>query len=72
MTVADYYQINQIIITWSSEDQVFLAKVPGCMADGRSYNEALANALVVIREWIETALELGRPILQPRGRLIAA
>ena len=42
------------------------------MADGASYAEAIANAEVVIREWIETARELGRPIPEPRGRLVYA
>ena len=41
-------------------------------ADGPSYQEALAAAEVVIREWIETARELGRPIPEPRGRLLYA
>jgi predicted RNase H-like HicB family nuclease len=54
-----------IVISWSEEDHKFLAEVselPGCAADGVSYQEAVANAEVVIREWIETAQELGRPI----------
>jgi predicted RNase H-like HicB family nuclease len=62
----------EIIIFWSKEDEAFVAEVPelpGCMADGRTYQEALTNAEQVIREWIETASELGRPIPQPRGRL---
>ena len=62
----------EIIIYWSEEDQAFLAEVPelpGCMADGKTYQEALSNAEVVIKEWIETAVELGRPIPQPKGRL---
>ena len=57
---------------WSEEDQAYIAEVPelpGCMADGATYQEALANAEVVIREWIETAEELGRSIPQPIGRL---
>lgn len=65
----------EIIIYWSAEDNAFLAEVPelpGCMADGSSYREALANAEVVISEWIETALALGRPIPEPRGRLMYA
>jgi predicted RNase H-like HicB family nuclease len=48
----------EIILYWSAEDQAFLAEVPelsGCIADGSTYQEALANAEVVIREWIETA-----------------
>ncbi|HBY98071.1 MAG: type II toxin-antitoxin system HicB family antitoxin [Ardenticatenaceae bacterium] len=65
----------EIIIYWSGEDQAFIAEVPelpGCMADGATYQEALANAEVVIREWIETAQELGRPIPEPKGRLMYA
>jgi predicted RNase H-like HicB family nuclease len=65
----------EIILYWSREDQAFLAEVPelpGCAADGATYQEALANAEVVIREWIETAQELGRPVPEPRGRLMYA
>jgi predicted RNase H-like HicB family nuclease len=62
----------EIIIFWSEEDQSFIAEVPelpGCMADGVSYQEALSNAEKIIKEWIETATELGRPIPKPKGRL---
>jgi predicted RNase H-like HicB family nuclease len=65
----------ELIIYWSAEDQAFIAEVPelpGCAADGASYGEAVANVEVVIREWIERATELGRPIPQPRGRLLFA
>lgn len=60
----------EIIIYWSQEDNAFIAEVPelpGCMADGKTYREALSNAEVVIGEWIDTAKELGRPIPQPKG-----
>ena len=62
----------EIIIYWSEDDQAFIAEVPelsGCMADGATYQEAIAHAEVVINEWIETARELGREIPEPRGRL---
>ena len=52
----------EIIIFWSEEDHAYVAEVPelpGCMADGATYQEALANVEVVIQEWIETAIELG-------------
>lgn len=66
----------EIIIYWSNEDNAFIADVPelpGCMADGGTYQEALANVEVIIREWIDTAQELGRSIPQPKGgRLIFA
>jgi predicted RNase H-like HicB family nuclease len=42
------------------------------MADGASYEEAVTNAKKVIHEWIETARELGRPIPEPKGRLMYA
>lgn len=62
----------ELILFWSKEDQAFIAEVPelpGCMADGASYAEAVANAEKVIQEWIQTAQEMGRPIPTPRGRL---
>ena len=65
----------EIIIFWSAEDKAYLAEVPklaGCMADGKTYQEALANAEQIIEEWIETASKLGRPIPEPRGRLAYA
>lgn len=65
----------EIIVYWSDDDQAFIAEVPelpGCAADGATYQEAIANAEVVIKEWIETAIELGRPIPQPKGRLVFA
>ena len=65
----------ELIIYWSDEDEAFIVEVPelaGCMADGATYQEALANVEVVINEWIETAQELGRPIPEPKGRLLYA
>jgi len=65
----------EIIIYWSQADQAFIAEapeLPGCAADGATYQEAVASIEVVIREWIETAQALGRPVPEPRGRLIFA
>ena len=65
----------EIIIFWSEDDEAFVAEVPelpGCMADGKTYQEALENAEQIIDEWIETAQEEGRPIPQPKGRLMYA
>ena len=62
----------EMIIYWSDQDRAFIAEVPelpGCAADGRTYREAVANAEIVIREWIETARDLGRPVPTPKGRL---
>jgi predicted RNase H-like HicB family nuclease len=65
----------EIIIYWSADDDSFIAEVPelpGCMADGETYQEALANAEVIIQEWMETAKELGRTVPEPKGRLVFA
>ena len=65
----------EIIIYWSEIDSTYLAEVPelpGCMADGSSYQEAVANAERVIQEWLDTANEIGRSIPVPRGRLMYA
>ena len=65
----------ELIIYWSEEDKAFIAEVPelpGCMADGETYEQAVKNVRLVIEEWIETAQELGRPIPEPRGKLMYA
>ena len=65
----------EIIIYWSQDDEAFIAEVPelpGCAADGDTYQQALDNVQVIIREWIETATELGREVPKPKGRLIFA
>jgi len=65
----------EIIIYWSDEDRAYIAEVPelpGCMADGKTYDEVLENVTQVIKEWLETAEEQGREIPKPKGRLIYA
>jgi predicted RNase H-like HicB family nuclease len=64
-----------MIIYWSNEEHAYIVEVPelpGCMADGRTYQEAVSNAEVIIAEWIETAEDLGRPIPSPVGKLMNA
>ena len=65
----------ELILYWSEVDQAFIVEVPelpGCAADGETYQEAVQNAEVVIQQWIETAQDLGRPIPNPKGRLLFA
>lgn len=65
----------EIILYYSQEDKAFIAEVPelpGCAADGETYQEALQNVEVVMQEWIETAQELGRNIPQPKRGLMSA
>ena len=63
----------EIILYWSEEDKAFIAEVPelpGCAADGETYQEALQNVEVIMQEWIGAAKELGRPIPEPKGCLM--
>ena len=65
----------ELIIYWSESDEAFIVEVPelpGCMADGKTYVEAVTNVEIVIQEWIEIARELGRDIPVPKGRLLYA
>jgi len=65
----------EFIIYWSKADESFIVDVPelpGCKADGATYEEAVANAQVVVQEWIHTAKSLGRTIPVPRGKLAFA
>lgn len=70
--MTDEYRYG-LIMYWSEEDNAFVAEIPelpGCAADGETYQETLANVQVAIGNWIDTARELGRSIPKPRGRSI--
>lgn len=63
------------IIYWSNDDNAFIVEVPelpGCMADGATVEEAIKNSEVIIKEWIDVALERGLEIPEPKGRLVYA
>jgi predicted RNase H-like HicB family nuclease len=65
----------EVSIYWSEDDSAFIAEVPelpGCMSDGATHAEALANVERIIQEWIETAEQLGRPVPEPKGRAAPA
>jgi predicted RNase H-like HicB family nuclease len=50
---------------------VFVAEapeLPGCMAHGKSHEDALKNVSEAIRLWIDTAKEFGDPIPEPKGK----
>lgn len=61
------------IIYWSKDDEAFIVEVPelpGCMADGVTAREALENAEIVIKEWIEVVKERGMEVPEPKGKLM--
>jgi predicted RNase H-like HicB family nuclease len=62
----------EMIIYWSQSDEAYIVEVPelpGCMADGETYQEAVANAEVIIEEWIETAQLRNMPVPEPKIRV---
>lgn len=64
----------EIIIYWSMEDQAFVADVPelpGCMAHGSTYEDALEQIQSAMELWIESAIEHDDPIPEPKGRRLA-
>jgi predicted RNase H-like HicB family nuclease len=65
----------EIIVYWSEQDNFYVAEVPelpGCITDGPSYQEALANAETAIQEWIDTAKSLGKEVPEPKKNVIDA
>jgi len=53
----------EMVIYWSDEDKSFIVEVPelpGCMADGKTYCEAVSNAELVVHQWIDTVTEIRR------------
>ena len=65
----------EMIVYWSEADDAYIAEVPelpGCMANGATYEETVKNVQVIIAEWVETARASGREIPTPKGRLLYA
>jgi predicted RNase H-like HicB family nuclease len=65
----------EIIIHWDDEDNIFVAEVPelpGCMAHGRDNNDVLSNIKAGIELWIDTEINYGDLIQEPKGRLMYA
>jgi len=61
----------EVLIYWDDEDGVFVGEVPelsGCMAHGKTQEEALENTKEAMRLWIDTAKEFNDPIPEPKGR----
>ena len=47
-------------------------ELPGCMSDGDTSEEALANVRDAVAAWIEEARSLGRSVPKPSRRHVAA
>ena len=58
-----------MIIQWDSRDNIYIVEVlelPGCMTHGKTYEEAVKNALEAIEIWIEAALDANETVPPPR------
>lgn len=58
----------ELIIDWSDDDQCYVVKVPdlpGCMAHGKTRQQAVKMAEEAIELWIETAEEDGVSVPKP-------
>ena len=48
----------EVIVYWSNEDDCFISEMPelpGCMSDGKTYEEAITNIAQVAKMWIEVS-----------------
>lgn len=57
-----------LVIWYSEEDGAYLVEVPelpGCMADGKTVEEATRAAQTAIRMWVGAARKLGRSVPKP-------
>ena len=60
----------EVIIYWSSEDEVFVGEVPelpGCMAHGETQESALKAVGEAVDLWLGTAREFGDPVPEAKG-----
>jgi predicted RNase H-like HicB family nuclease len=60
----------EVKMHWSTDDNAYIAEVPelpGCMADGKTQEETMYNMQIIMTEWMETAIKLGRTIPKPIG-----
>lgn len=63
----------EIIIYWSEEDQLFISEapeLPGCIAHGKTQEEAIFNIKEAMELWIDTAKEFGDFIPQPKSLFV--
>jgi len=64
----------EIVIFYSAEDRAYVAEAPkltGCVADGKTCAEALANVDVVIDNWMGKAKAQGKPLPKHRRIMFA-
>lgn len=65
---------SPVIVTWSEEDRLFLAKLPhlgGLVVHGSTPEEALKKSTRSAAQYLAALRELGEAIPEPHSRLVA-
>ncbi|MER9233904.1 type II toxin-antitoxin system HicB family antitoxin [Mesorhizobium sp. M0622] len=74
--MADRLEYAVVIAPLSAEDgggfSASVPDLPGCITDGETPEEAIANVQDAISSWIEAAHELGRSIPRPSQKSAVA
>jgi antitoxin HicB len=74
--MTDRLEYPVVIAPLAAEDgggfSAVVPDLPGCMSDGETPEEAIANVQDAIASWIEAAHELGRSIPRPSRKLAFA
>ena len=63
----------EIVIFWSDEDDLYIAyapELPGCMAHGDSYEDALKSITEAMEFWLEVSREVKDRVPEPKVRKI--
>jgi predicted RNase H-like HicB family nuclease len=63
-----------MVIQWDPRDDIYVISVPelpGCKTHGKTYEEAIRNALDVTELWIEDAISAGEVVPPPRALAVA-
>ena len=64
-----------VTIEWSDTDQAYIARVPdlpGCTADGATYEQAAAEIREAMRLWLWVAKDRGETVPEPSKAFAAA
>ncbi len=70
-TLQDYFNLNYPITLYPESDggyTIVIADLPGCISQGDTLEESIANIQEAKVAWIETAWECGDPIPLPTLR----
>ena len=74
MRILEMKDKYSMVVHWSEADSRYLAfvpELPGCIADGETLEEATQELVLALKDWLETAKELGMDIPPAVSREVA-